>query len=255
MPAYHPEPRVQPALRRQRLVRVASTTLVGQASSSIALVQAVADPALPSLFLEKQVWLAVEANRLLREAQSLLETEHAPTAAQEVLRLVQGLMQELLGELVAGADARVTAIDGVFASLLNTPGHAGLIEQGLLALSTPATPAAPVQRSAGAPAALDALRRLHRDLVALSQGWEELLDLALPTAGSWSGAPGTPAKVSAPQATPLLTPLPSGVVMTQPGSGGGVGYQHPGVGERLPLGLRLVSLLERGITRVFTAVV
>ena len=110
--------------------------------------------------------------------------------------------------------------------------------------------AAPVQRSAGDPAALDALRRLHRDLVALSLGWEELLDLALPTAGSWSGAHGTPAKVSAPQVPSLLTPLPSGVVMTQPGSGG-VGYQYPGVGERLPLGLRLVSLLDRGITRLF----
>lgn len=237
MPAYHPAPRVQPVLRRQRLVRVASaTTLAQRASSHIALVQAVAGPALPSPFLEKQVWLAVEANRLLREAQSLLEAEHAPTAAQKVLQLVLGLMQELLGELVAGADARVTAIDRVFASLLNTPGHAGLIEQGLQALSAPATPTAPVQRSADDPAALDALRQLHRDLVALSLGWEELLDLALPTAGSWSGAPGTPAKVSAPQVPPLLTPLPSGWLMTQPGSGGGVGYQYPGGGGAPPVG-------------------
>lgn len=99
MSAYHLAPRLQPVLRRQRLVRFdEATTLVGQASSRIALVQAVAGPALPSPFLEKQVWLAVEANRLLREAQSLLEAEHAPTAAQEVLRLVQELMQELLGD-------------------------------------------------------------------------------------------------------------------------------------------------------------
>jgi hypothetical protein len=84
---------------------------------------------------------------------------------------------------------------------------------------------------------MEELCRLHRDLVALSLGWEALLDLALPTGGRWSGAPGRPVKASAPQVPPLLTPLPSGVVVTQPGTGGGAGRRYPGVGERLPLGL------------------
>jgi hypothetical protein len=125
-----------------------ATMLVGQASSGIALVPAVAGPALPPPFLERQVWLTVEANRLLRETQPLLATEHASTSAQEVLGQVQMLLQGLLGELEAGADARVAKIDRVFATLLNAPGHSGLISQARQALSAPATPATPVQRSA-----------------------------------------------------------------------------------------------------------
>lgn len=258
MPEPYLAPHALPVLRRQRLVRIdEATTFAGHASLRIASVPADASPALPSPFLEGQVWLAVEASRLLRETQPLLEAEHMPTAAQEVLRLVRWLLQVLLGELAAGADARVAAIDGVFATLLNSPGHSGLIAQGLQALSTSATPAAPVQRSADDSAALEALCRLHRDLVGLSLGWEELLDLALPTAGSGSGAPDTPARVLALQVPPLLTPLPLAVVVTQPGSGGGGGYQYPGVVEgvveRVPLGLRLVTRLERGFTRVFTS--
>jgi hypothetical protein len=65
----------------------------------------------------------------------MLVAELTPTAAQEVLRLVQGLLQGLLGELAAGVDTRVAAIDGVFATLLNAPGHVGLIAQGLQAFS------------------------------------------------------------------------------------------------------------------------
>lgn len=233
----HPAPHGQPVLRRQRLVRIdEATTLAQRASSRSAPVPAVTSPALPSPFLEGQVWLAVEASRLLREAQPMLEAEQVPTAAQEVLRLVQVLLQVLLGELAAGADARVASIDGVFATLLNAPGHSGLIEQGVQALSTPATPAAPVQRSADDSSALEALRRLHRDLVALSLDWEELLDMALPTAGSWSGAPVTPAKVSAPQVSSLLTPPPSVVVVTQPGSGGGAGHSTQEWGNASPWG-------------------
>ena len=58
---------------------------VAQASSHIAPVPASAGPALPSPILERQVRLAIEASRLLREAQPLLEAEHPSTAAQEVM--------------------------------------------------------------------------------------------------------------------------------------------------------------------------
>lgn len=72
MPASHLAPRAQPALRRQRLVRVgAATTLALPASSHIAPVPAAAGPVLPSPFLEKAVWLAIEASRLRQRKRSI----------------------------------------------------------------------------------------------------------------------------------------------------------------------------------------
>ena len=228
-------PLFSPPLKRHRLVRLTD------ANQDLTIGSSFPDAAPPAPLLAAQAKLAEEAARLVGEMMPGLEALQTALAARgaeektaETLQLVCSALRVLPGELASGAAASVARVDWIFARLLNAPGQPGLIEQAMLELTAPpATGAGENAARAPEPAAEDAavqelLRRLHRDLVTLQQGWEDMLELtlppelfepilpvALPPADEAPVVSGE-AQAASPRMAP--TPLPSGLVVAHPAS-------------------------------------
>lgn len=213
-------PLFSPPLRRHRLVRLVD------ADQELTIGSSFPNAAPPAPLLAVQAKLAEEATRLVQEMMPGLEALQpalaAPDAAEkaaETLQLVCSALRVLPGELASGAAASVARVDWIFARLLNAPGQPGLIEQTLLALTAPEPPADDAAEQ-------ELLRRLHRDLVTLQQGWEDMLELtlppelfepvlpaALPLADEAPAVPGEAPTAPLPMAP---TPLPLGLVVAHP---------------------------------------
>jgi hypothetical protein len=190
----------------------------------------------PAPLLAAQVKLADEAAHLVEEVMPHLESLQTALSAQgtaektvETLALVCSALRVLPAELASGAGASVARVDWIFARLLNAPGQPGLIELVLLALLKPPADTTSVPL-VGYPAEQELLRRLHRDLVTLQQGWEDMLELTLPPELLEPPAPllfpvvedAPPIADEAPAASPPMTPapLPAGLVVAHPEVGG-----------------------------------
>ncbi len=248
MPEQQHEPPSRPPLRRHRLIPVTE----GTSGAHPELPAGSQQPALPVPVLQAQARLAAEATRILQEAQPTLDALpaalvaiSAPEEAQSALGLVQSILRVLPGELAAGAEATIEQVDWMFAQLLNAPGEPGLIEQVMLALSKPASPPADDQPPADTAPAQEALRRLHRDLVALQSGWDALLDMTLPAEMVFPSMPALsePADEPAAPAPRTPAPLPAGLVVAQPAARAGLVRPRASAFGSLPLRLSLVAVL------------
>lgn len=223
-------PLFSPPLKRHRLVRLTD------ANQDLTIGSSFPDAAPPAPLLAAQAKLAEEAARLVQEMIPGLEALQTALAAQdaaektaETLQLVCSALRVLPGELASGAAASVARVDWIFSRLLNAPGQPGLIEQAMLELTEhPAkgageNPARAPELAADDAAVQELLRRLHRDLVTLQQGWEDMLELtlppelfepilpvALPPADEAPAVSGE-AQAASPRMAP--TPLPSGLVV------------------------------------------
>ena len=226
-------PLFSPPLKRHRLVRLTD------ANQDLTIGSSFPDAAPPAPLLAAQAKLAEEAARLVQEMIPGLEALQTALAAQdaaektaETLQLVCSALRVLPGELASGAAASVARVDWIFARLLNAPGQPGLIEQAMLELTEhPAkgageNPARAPELAADDAAVQELLRRLHRDLVTLQQGWEDMLELTLPPELFEPAPPvalpladEAPAVSGEAQAAPLPmapTPLPLGLVVAHP---------------------------------------
>jgi hypothetical protein len=250
MPEQQQEPPSRPPLRRHRLVPFTEGT--SGAHPALPAGSPPTQPLLPAPVLEAQARLAAEATRIIKEAQPTLDALpaalvalSAPEEAQSALGLVQSMLRVLPGELAAGAEANIEQVDWMFAQLLNAPGEPGLIEQVMLALGGPAAPSAQDQPLPDTAPALEALRRLHRDLVALQSGWDALLDLTLPAEMVFPTIPALPEPPAAPAAPAprAPTPLPAGLVVAQPGARAGLVRPRAAGFGSVPLRLSLVAVL------------
>lgn len=233
----------RPPLRRHRLVRAEGSAFPEGMADLRAVSEVVASQQEPGLLLppaiiEGQQQLAAEATRILQDIAPVLDALpaalaalRAPVRVQEALGLLCSMMRVLPDELASGAEASVARVDWMFSRILNAPGQPGLIEQVIMALNPASAPEAdppPPDYTAEQ----EALRRLHRDLVALQQEWDDLLNQALPDEPlpplppgqeqMGHALPGELAEASAEPAPKAPASLPVGAVVTQPGSSAGV---------------------------------
>lgn len=131
------------------------------------------------------------ARQLLQTLPAVLETLEAPEAAHHAAVLLRSILTALPDELSNGLSATIAQIDWAFSRLLNQPGQPGLIEQIVFALGAPSEGEAAPADATAHDAEIEALRQLHRDLVALQQGWDALVEEYLPS------PPAPPARASA----------------------------------------------------------
>ena len=237
-------PLYKPPLRRHRLIRAGDAALPSDmpgkpdAGQAITIGSSFPHDVLPAPLLAAQVKLTEEAAHLVQEVMPQLEALQAALSTRgtaektvETLALVCSALRVLPVELASGAGANVARVDWIFARLLNAPGQPGLIELVLLALLKP--PAASSPAPSASPRASESLvdyaaeqemlRRLHRDLVTLQQGWEDMLELTLPPElfepilpvalppADEAPAVSDEAQAASPRMAP--TPLPSGLVV------------------------------------------
>ncbi|HEU5200647.1 MAG TPA: hypothetical protein VFU32_13495 [Ktedonobacterales bacterium] len=241
MPEEGYTPLYKPPLRRNRLVRAGDAAFPSDMPDALNAGQAFtigssfphAVP--PAPLLAAQAKLAKEAAHLVHEVmphleslQTALSTQGTAEKTVETLALVCSALRVLPGELASGAEASVARVDWIFVRLLNAPGQPGLIELLLLALLKPPATSVPGPLM-DYTADQELLRRLHRDLVTLQQGWEDMLELTLPPEVLEPPPPllfpavedAPPPADEAPAASPSLAsaPLPAGLVVAHPGAG------------------------------------
>ena len=225
-------PLYKPPLRRHRLVRAGDADSAFDAPAAgqgLTIGSSFPDATPPAPLLAAQAKLAEKATRLEQEVMPGLEALQTALAAQgaaektrENLLLVCSALHVLPGELTSGASASVARVDWIFARLLNAPGKPGLIELVLMALLALNAPDSSPDKAAQQ----ELLRRLHRELVSLQQGWEDMLELTLPpeffeAAAPVEPAPGDEAATTSDEAraapAPMMSaPLPSGSVVAHP---------------------------------------
>jgi hypothetical protein len=231
-------PLYKPPLRRHRLIHAGDAALpsdmpdASDAAQAFTIGSSFPHAVPPAPLLAAQAKLTQEAAHLVEEVMPHLESLQAALSSQgmtektvETLVLLCSALRVLPAELASGAEASVARVDWIFARLLNAPGQPGLIELALLALLEPPASASPEPLVVYV-AEQEMLRRLHRDLVTLQQGWEDMLELTLPPEmleppppllfPSVADAP--PAADEAPAAPPPLAsaPLPAGLVVAHP---------------------------------------
>jgi len=207
---------------------------------------------LPPLALEALKRLEGRATRSIQEAQPSLDVLPTtlvalgtPEETQESLGLMQSILRVLPSQVASGVESSVEQVDWMFSRLLNAPGTPGLIEQVLVALGQPSSQPADDQPPANMAPLMQALRRLHRDLVTLQSGWDDALELALPPPEASPSAPILPGAADTPAAPKTPTPLPAGSLVAQPEAGAKTRLALPRapVLARMPRRLALIAVL------------
>ncbi len=243
-------PLYKPPLRRHRLIHAGDAALppdmpgTSEGGQAFTIGSSFPHAVPPAPLLAAQTKLADEAAHLVEEVMPQLEALQTALSARgtaektvETLALLSSALRVLPAELASGAETSVARVDWIFARLLNAPGQPGLIELVLLALLKPpaASPPVPSASPRASESLVDyaaeqeMLRRLHRDLVTLQQGWEDMLELTLPPEMLEPPPPllfpavedAAPLADEAPAAPPSLAsaPLPAGLVVAHPEAG------------------------------------
>lgn len=200
--------------------------------------------------LANRAWRFFEKPALILDAlPPVYRAVGAPQEALDDVELIGSLLLALPDLMASGLENNIPRVDWMFSRLLNAPGHPGLIEAIMEMVAALDVRGLSHPPAFDQEAAIDVLRRLHRDVVSLQQSWDTLIEAMFPViipqpeSDNTAKLPTLPADALTSRPAPHAPgPLPAGLMIAPTASSRLSARPTPMValGKRTP---RLVILL------------